>query len=34
MGILAAAEEANVVVLSDHGFHLDGEGARGYNHRE
>jgi type I phosphodiesterase/nucleotide pyrophosphatase len=33
--ILAAAGEANVVVLSDHGFHLEGEGAqRGYNHRE
>jgi len=33
--ILAAAGEANVVVLSDHGFRLEGEGAeRAYNHRE
>ncbi len=31
--ILAAAGEANVVVLSDHGFRLEGDGAqRGYNH--
>jgi hypothetical protein len=31
--ILAAAGDANVVVLSDHGFRLEGEGAmRGYNH--
>lgn len=33
--LLAGAGEANVVVLSDHGFRLEGEGAdRGYNHRE
>ena len=31
--ILAAAGEANVVVLYDHGFRLEGDGAqRGYNH--
>ena len=31
--LLAAAGEVNVLVLSDHGFRLEGEGAeRGYNH--
>jgi hypothetical protein len=33
--LLADVGEANVVVLSDHGFRIEGEGEdRGYNHRE
>jgi hypothetical protein len=33
--LLGAVGEANVVIVSDHGFRLEGEGAdRGYNHRE
>ena len=33
--LLAEVGEANVVVLSDHGFRIEGEGEdRGYNHRE